>query len=202
MKRLGEIESKRLLSAHGFTVPKHVVYDNHCDLSKIAFPVAVKASSSQIMHKMREGAIFLNVCRDDVHKAVRQLRKKFPNATVFIEEMVQTGPKSLECAVGVLTTKVYGKCIMFGAGGRFVEIFEDVSFRKIPINSHDARAMIADTIIGGEVERIGATNCVVDFLLRISDLAEHVDIIEMDLNPVIFSDKRAIVLDAKIVLDE
>ncbi len=53
--------------------------------------------------------------------------------------MVEGG---VECVVGVSHDELFGPVVMFGLGGVFVEVFEDVTFRVPPFDEAEARRMI------------------------------------------------------------
>jgi acyl-CoA synthetase (NDP forming) len=93
---------------------------------------------------------------------------------------------------------------MFGVGGLFVELYKDVSFRLLPLDLPEARAMLlevkAAAMLTGyrgqpprDLEALAGCLCTV---ARIA--AEHPEIQAMDLNPVIAYEHGCVIVDAKI----
>jgi acyl-CoA synthetase (NDP forming) len=99
---------------------------------------------------------------------------------------------------------------MFGLGGVWVEVLEDISFRLAPLSAEDAREMIQEIkgypvlagIRGSPPADVGA---LVDIIQKVGQLShEFPEITEMDLNPIFAFDdgKGAVVADARIILRE
>ncbi len=56
--------------------------------------------------------------------------------------MVKPG---VEAIIGVTRDAHFGPVLMFGLGGIFTELLEDICFRLIPIGEEDDREMVAST---------------------------------------------------------
>jgi len=101
---------------------------------------------------------------------------------------------------------VFGHAIMFGLGGIFVEVLEDVSFRICPIDKKEALQMIRE-IKGYEILK-GARGkpeldieSLAELISKVSELVVNNDNIrEIDLNPVRVYEDKVSVLDARIIL--
>ena len=111
-----------------------------------------------------------------------------------------------ELIIGTTTDPQFGPMIMFGIGGIFVEVYKDVSFRLIPITPNDAKEMMGE--IKGKALLEGIRGLpradpdeVVDILLAVSKLIEeNPDIDEMDINPLLLTERGIIAVDARIIL--
>lgn len=210
---LTEPESYSLLENDGFPLPQFKLVTNEFELAKAAsvidYPVVMKVVSQDIIHKSNLGGVKLNI-QDEEH-----LLKEFNNLIslakahsvesrpcgVLISEMISGG---VETIIGVNTDPEFGKFIMFGLGGIYVELFKDVSFRLLPISQKDARKMISEIkssilLEGFRGDKPKAINKLIDILLKCSHFAiENSDIVEMDLNPVKVREKDVFIVDAKI----
>lgn len=203
---LSEAEAKTLLREWGIPTTNFVLprRDELASL-KIRFPVAVKVNSPQILHKTEMGGVFIDV-RDweELVRRYDEIRDRFPDAEVLVESMEEG---SAEFIVGLLKDPVFGLSIMFGTGGVLTEIYQDVSFRKVPITPEDADEMM-DGIKAGKVLRgfrgIKADREAVKRLLlgtsRMGEaLEDHIN--QLDLNPVIVKEKGCVVVDVKVVFE-
>ena len=100
---------------------------------------------------------------------------------------------------------MFNMTVMLGLGGIFAEVFEDVSFRSVPIDISDAESMIENLkfqrILKGFRGIKPNRELIKDILLKVSRLgAENQDMIEqLDLNPVIVRESDAVVVDAKLI---
>jgi len=105
--------------------------------------------------------------------------------------------------IGVTTDNHFGKVIMFGLGGIFTEIFEDVTFRLIPITRKDAFNMLESVkgnilLKGYRGKPPADRERLVDALLKVSKLVEdNAEIKELELNPVVVYENGLLVLDGR-----
>lgn len=180
---------------------------------KLGFPVVLKIASPQIIHKFDFGGVKLNLQnRTDVKKAYQEIlvnvRRKVPKAHimgVIVEEMAQEGK---EVILGMNRDPQFGPILMFGLGGIYVEVLEDVTFRLAPIRELTAEMMISKTktyklLTGFRGEPAYDTEAIADCLKRLSQLVtDFEEIKEMDLNPLIVYKKGngCTIVDARIIL--
>ena len=101
----------------------------------------------------------------------------------------------------------FGPVLMFGLGGVFVEILEDVSFGIVPLLPRDASRMIGE-IKGSSLLRGHRGQAAADLgalegiLLRLSDLVDRTpEIKEVDLNPIFAYRDGAVAADARVILE-
>ncbi len=94
---------------------------------------------------------------------------------------------------------------MFGVGGIFVEVYKDVAFRLIPITKGDAMDMLNE-LKGKELLK-GVRGLpkadpreLVEILIKVSNLMKHNHINEIDINPLIVTERGSIAVDARIIL--
>ena len=89
----------------------------------------------------------------------------------------------------------------------FVELFEDISFRAVPITEEDALEMISEIrsyplLKGFRNSPSADIRAIVSILLSVSKMVlDHPEIKELDLNPIIVHTKGAKAVDARIVLE-
>jgi acyl-CoA synthetase (NDP forming) len=204
-KSLSEAETKTLLREHGipttdFRLPDE---DELPDLD-IRYPVAVKVSSPTIQHKTEVGGVILDVRdRDELKQAYRSIAARFPNAKVLVEPMEKG---EVGAIIGLLHDPAFGIAIMVGAGGIMTELYEDVSFRAVPIEAADADEMLSELraaplfqgFRGIKVDRVALVELLVAVSALGQELGEHID--QLDLNPVIVKEKGCVAVDAKLVL--
>ena len=158
----------------------------------IGFPVVLKLISPDILHKTDAGCIKLSLANTDeiseaYHEILENATKVEPSAEVkgfLVQKMVQY---ENEVIVGLANDLTFGKIIMFGLGGIFVEVLNDVAIRKVPITQLDAKDMIEE--IKGYVILQGVRgkesvnfNLLQEILLNVSRLGVVLqEIKEMDL---------------------
>lgn len=212
---LNEAEAKAVLRSWGIdTVAESLataVDEAVTAAAAISGPVALKIASAEIAHKTEIGGVLLNVDGMDNVRAgfetlVERGRAANPRAVidgVIVSEMAGQG---VETVIGVQNDPTFGPMVMFGLGGVFVEILQDVSFRLAPFGVDEARRMIAE-IKGVKVlqgARGGApadVEALAEALARLSVFAAaNADRLEtVDLNPLLVRECGVLALDALIV---
>jgi len=214
-RALSEHASKELLRAYG--VP--VTSDRLCDspgsaaraAAEIGYPVVMKVSSPDLLHKSDLGLVEVGVgSAAEVKRAYATLLARAHKADkhadiegVLVCEMVTGG---VETVIGVSNDDLFGPTIMFGLGGVFVEVFEDVTFRVPPFNRDEAMRMVgevkgAKVLRGTRGQKPVDSKALVDVIMKVQRLAlENAgSIAELDINPLVVRAKGAIALDALVI---
>ncbi len=211
-KTLSEYDSKKVLAAYGIPVTREALANTLADVrataKKLRYPIVLKACSDDAIHKTEKGLLAVNLASDKaVMDAFRTLKKRTgPNydGNFLVQEMVQG---SRELMIGMIRDGQFGPSIMFGLGGIFTEILEDVVFRIAPVRKRDALAMMR-SIKGHKI--LGAfrgmpavdLNLMSDSLIALGKIAlDHPEIEQIDVNPLIIKGSKPVAVDALIVLD-
>ncbi len=202
---LTEKEAEDFLEKNKFRIVKRASAKNYEDItatSKILkFPWVMKASSPKIIHKAKIGGIVMNInSQIQAQEAFDKLREVEGFEEAIMQEM-KTGE---ELIIGLKKTPEFGLVIMFGHGGSKVEEEKDVSFRVLPTSKKELKAMMRETKVFHLLEEKQVDiKKVQKVIFETSKLAEkYPDILEFDINPLMASHKEAIVVDARIVLEE
>jgi acyl-CoA synthetase (NDP forming) len=204
-KNLSEDEVKDILRRYEIPTTRYETIMTEEDLSTGSweYPAVMKVSSSKILHKTEVKGVILNICDNEgLNRAYSTLNKRFPGEKILIENMEDPG---VELIMGIINDDSFGLSIMVGLGGVFAEALSDVSFRVIPITHYDAKEMlrelkgskVLENFRGMKVDK----NLVIEILLKLSKLGEDFQdhLSQIDLNPVIFWENDAVVVDAKMV---
>lgn len=177
--------------------------------NSFGYPVVLKLVSKNVTHKTDIGCVFLNLRSEvELRNAFRQIIINAKKAKAKIDGMlVQRMVGGGQCViVGGKKDMQFGQTIAFGLGGIFVEVFDDMSFRVVPINKKDAESMIKEIkgykILSGFRGKAYDVNALINILLKASKLLEeNQNIAELDINPVIALRKGALAVDARIIID-
>jgi len=214
---LDAVESKALLSAFGIPVmrslPAHDANEALAIAEETGFPLAMKIHSADITHKSDVDGVRLGISNGrGVQTAYRELveaaRERQPGARingVLIEPMWQSRA-GRELMLGVVNDVVFGPVISVGLGGTMVEVIRDRAIGLPPLNRFLARSMIADTRAARFLEEFrgkpaASRRAVEDVILRLSDMVCELPWLEeLDINPLVVDDRRALALDARVVV--
>lgn len=214
---LGELEAREVIEAYGMRLPKSRLARSPEEAAALAaeigFPVVMKISSPDILHKSDIGGVRVGVpdaasARDNYELIEYRARKYSPAAQIWgvlVQEMVRKGREVL---VGVSRDPQFGPLVGFGMGGVYVEVLKDVAFRLAPLSRQEVAAQVRSIrafallqgVRGDPPADIAAAE---EIVLRVSQLVtDFPEIVEMDINPLVVHNQGegAMVLDARIIL--
>ena len=209
-----EDEAMQILTYYGFQFPRHAIARTSKEAAAVAstigFPVVMKISSPDILHKTEVGGVRMNVkspkeAEDVFLDITTNARRIMPDAFirgVMVFEMLKNGK---EVILGVTFDRTFGHMIMFGLGGIYVEIMKDVAFRIVPVARRDALAMINEIktiglLRGARGERPADIDSIATYIVNLSCLvSDFPEIQELDVNPLSVMEKGAVALDARII---
>jgi acyl-CoA synthetase (NDP forming) len=172
--------------------------------AEIGFPVVVKADAESIVHKSDMGGVAANLSDSRaVRSTVEEMESRFDaeDLRFFVQEYLLGGR---EVIVGAKAEKGLGHLVMFGIGGIYVEVLKDVVFKIAPVTTVEAREMfsslkMAPLLEGMRGETGVSEEAIVEIIERLSQLVTDLPMIrELDLNPVVAFEDRALVVDARI----
>ncbi len=214
---LTEIESKELLRQAGVNTVDTRLAESRAEAistsQKLGFPVVLKITSPDIVHKNDIGGVRLGLeTPEQVAKAYDEIManvsRKQPRARVHGVSVQRMAPPGIEVIIGMSKDAQFGPVVMFGLGGVWVEILRDVSLRITPITRRDAGEMIKEIkgykLLAGYrgMEPVDVSK-LEDLLLAVSDFAEKNPAVkEIDLNPVIAYRDGAVAVDARVILED
>lgn len=216
-KQVGEVEAKEILRAYDFNILDGQIArnaDEAVDIAeRIGYPVVLKISSPDIIHKSDFGGVRINLAnaeqvRDAFDLMMVRIQRRAPNAHLrgaFVEKM---GTRGREVILGMTRDPNFGPLLMFGLGGIFVEVMKDVTFYLAPITQDEAMQMLKGTrsyalLKGARGQAPVDLEAIASALQRISQLAtDYPRIMELDINPFIVGPvgTQAYVADARVSL--
>ncbi len=201
--------ARALLGHYGIAFPEEGLAtsaEEACSVAaRIGYPVVVKTASAAVLHKTDAGGVVLGIGDDAaLREACRALATRFGPAPVLVQRQVDGG---LELLVGGRRDPVFGPTVLFGLGGVLTEILRDVSLRLAPLDAAEARAMLREgrraALLGGFRGRPACDeSALVAALTGVGDLlAEHPEIVELDVNPLIARGAQVVAVDALVIVD-
>lgn len=216
---LTEHESKQIISAWEIpTTETHLATDKPSAVEaarELKYPIVMKIASPAILHKSDAGGVRVGLSSEiEVRQAfddiIEGAKEYNPDAEIWGVSIQRYIPRGREVIIGLSQDPTFGPTLMFGLGGIWVEVLEDVSFRLAPISSEDAMEMIHEIkgyplLSGIRGDSPADIDTLVDILKKVGELAiEFDEISEIDLNPTFVFDEGegAVAVDARIILEE
>ena len=214
---IGETDAKNIMEAYNFNVPPGMLANSVEEALRFAgevgFPLAMKISSPDILHKSDVGGVKIGITslgavEDAFELMMLRIKRKKPDALlrgVLIEKMILGGK---EVILGMKKDPQFGPMVMFGLGGIFVEVLKDVVFGLAPLTAEECLGMIEGTksykiLRGVRGDKAVDIDAIVIALQRLSQLVmDFPEIVEVDINPLKAGSEGdgAYVVDARIIL--
>lgn len=210
-KTLSEHASKAFLASHGIPVCREALATSEEEAvaqgKAIGFPLVLKACGAALTHKTEGNLIRLGI-RDEasLQQAYRELTAAGEDLEgVLVQEMV-SGHREL--VMGLIRDAQFGPCVMFGFGGIFTEVLNDVTFRVTPLETWDATEMM-DEIRARKIldpfrgEPAVDREMLAQALVALGTIGlDYPAIREIDVNPLKIRDGKPVAVDALVVLDQ
>ncbi len=202
--QLDYLKGKQLLDRYGIRSIDSRYVDSAAAAAKFARgePIVLKVLSEKALHKSKAGLVKLNLISSaEVKRAYAELEKKAAKLKpykIIAQKMARGG---VEVILGGNEDPQFGKLVLLGLGGIYVEAFKDVALRVCPITRYDAAQMINQLRSKSVITYQGKTEKMLEeLLLKVSRLlTEHPEIKELDLNPTIIHENGYEVVDIRIL---
>lgn len=209
----------KVMNAYGFSLCRQKVVPVKGDLlqaaNDVGYPLVLKVNGEAIVHKSDIGGVEVGIeDKKQLKDAHQRMETSVRAAGVFdqvtgylVQEM---GLPGKEVILGITQDPKFGPLLMFGMGGKYVEIVRDIAFRVMPVTDVDAREMVSEIRSYPLLEGVrGDVKVDIDFIVesiqRLAQLVSDTELIaELDMNPVIVRPERdkCRVVDARIRVRE
>lgn len=217
MARMGDLEAEKLLKKWRIPVVKQVLAKTEQQAAeaakKLGYPVVLKISSPDVLHKTDVGGLVVGIEDEEALKKayadiLKNVKKKQPKAKIagiLVQQMV-SGKDVREVILGSKLDDTFGPVVMFGLGGIFVEVLEDVAFRLAPLNPSDAAQMVQEIkgypVLGGaRGQKPVNFKALEDTLVKFSKMvASEKKIQEMDINPLFVDSRGVLAGDIRVLV--
>lgn len=200
-------EVRILLKAANIPVVEELTSTNIDELVAFAkmvkFPVVAKVVGP--VHKSDIGGVALNI-RSEEHLIFEYERMmRLPDVKAI---MVQPMLKGQELFLGAKYEERFGHVVLCGLGGIFVEVLKDVSYGLSPLSYEETYSMIRSLrgypiIKGTRGQRGIDEQQYADIIVRLSTLLRFAsEIKEMDINPLVATERGLFAVDARIRIEK
>ena len=214
---VGEADAKAILAAYGIpVVPTETASDAvaaRAAAQRIAYPVALKILSPDIVHKTDVGGVVLDIAGEAeldhaIDAMLARVRAARPQARLagFTVQAMARRPRAHELIVGLSSDPLFGPVVLFGQGGVAVEVTNDRAVALPPLN----RVLAADLVGRTRASRLLAgfrdhpradLDALYDVLVRVGQLAADLpELMELDINPLLADAAGVVALDARMRL--
>ena len=205
--RLDEAQALELFASLGVPVVEHAIARAPGWSHAIAYPVAAKVLSAELLHKTETGAVRLNIAdRAAFDREVQTMLGRITAKAILVQRMETA---LAEAIVGYRDDALVGPLVLVGAGGTLAEIYRDFALALAPVDEDEALAMIGK-VKGLAVLRgyrnlprgdVGALARAVAAVSRLALLPGR-PVAEAEINPLIVKGDGAVAVDALVAMKE
>lgn len=206
-------QAKAVLAAYGIPTVETAIAASVEEAGEVAtrvgFPVAVTIHSPDVARKWDVGGIALNLetaeaVRTAAAGMLKRVQERRPDARIegFTVQRMVPRVNARQLIIGVTTDPLFGPVILFGEGGRAVEVIRDHVVGLPPLNMPLARDLISRTRIWNLLQAsdnrpAADLDAICLTLVKVSQLiVDMPEIVELDINPLFADDQRVIAIDA------
>nr|MBP7919412.1 acetate--CoA ligase family protein [Parabacteroides sp.] len=204
---LNPSQVRRLLGAANIPMVAEFTSDDKDEIiefaRKVKYPVVAKVVGP--VHKSDIGGVALNIKYEEHLLFEFERMMRLPEVTSI---MVQPMLKGTELFLGAKYEEKFGHVVLCGLGGIFVEVLKDVSYGLSPLSYDEAYSMIRSLrgypIIKGTRGQKGIDEQqYADIIVRLSTLLRFAtEIKEIDINPLLATDRGLFAVDARIRIEK
>jgi acetyltransferase len=195
-----------LFRAAGIPMVEEIVSDKWEEIQhfakKVHYPVVAKVVGP--IHKSDVGGVVLNI-RSEEHLQIEFERLMHIQEATAV--MIQPMLKGMELFAGAKYEERFGHIVLCGLGGIFVEIFKDVASGLAPLATEEALSMIRSlrgykVFQGARGQKGIDEHQFAEIIVHLSALLRFAtEIKELDINPLLATDRGIIAVDARIRVD-
>lgn len=209
---IDQAKIEKLCDAYDIPLAKSlVVKKNMINKSELPnYPLVLKGLSKKVVHKSELNAVKLNLKnKEELMQAEMEILNNFQENNIELEEfLIQPFIFTKhEILIGGFRDSSFGPMIMFGSGGKYVEIFQDTCMKSAHISEEDIDEMIDGTKIGlilkgARGEKPANIQEIKKIILSSAQvMLDYPNIIEFDFNPLVVAKDNSIhAVDVRIRL--
>ncbi|MBX3612917.1 MAG: bifunctional acetate--CoA ligase family protein/GNAT family N-acetyltransferase [Burkholderiaceae bacterium] len=208
-----EPDAKAALAAYGIPVVATRIAESVeqavAVAGEIGFPLALAVLSPDIAHRWDVGGVALHLeSADEVRAAatgmIKRIGELMPQARIagFTLQRMVPRTNARQLFVAVTSDLLFGPVIVFGEGGRAVELLGDHAVGFPPLNLPLARELISrtriDRLLQSHRDRPAAdVDALCLALVKVSQMVVDMpEIVELDINPLFVDERGVVCIDA------
>ncbi|MCU7495498.1 MAG: acetyl-CoA synthetase [Ignavibacteria bacterium] len=207
---LRQDEVMRVIQDYNIPVIKSILLKPE-ELEKLPenyLPAVLKGISREVIHKSEFNAVRLNLgTKAEVLSEARKMMEEFGRQNFTIDSfLIQPYVKIRhEILLGGFRDPSFGPMIMFGTGGKYVEVINDTVIKSAFMSDADVNEMIKKTKMGQIIKGVRGENpadirCLREVIKSAARMMiENHRIEEFDINPLVVAENDAVyALDIRI----
>ncbi len=207
LNSLSEVTSLELMSDFGLPVVQHCLAENLEQVvlaaDELGYPLVMKTAEPGIHHKSDYGGVIVSISdQSQLENSYSELQQKLGDR-VLIMPMISGG---IEVSVGMKNDPNFGPLIIVASGGVLIELIGDRAYAIAPLDMNEAEIFVRKLKLSKLFDGVRGQppvdkQALIYLIHRFSGLAFELSdsIQEIDLNPIIVSEKGCQIVDALVI---
>lgn len=164
--------------------------------------------AEQVLHKKEENAVHTSITSLNFQEVALEMFSQLESKGFVPTLTLEQKYVGKEAIIGLKSHGDLGKFIMFGTGGSYVSVYNDITFSQAPLTKKEAVKLVESTHIakllkGHRGERGIDLPQLYELLVKLSFLQTYFEEIEeVDCNPVICNEKGLYLVDVKLLVSK
>lgn len=198
----GYWEARTLFASAGIPFPDAARVRTHGEAASaaasIGYPVVLKALTHHL-HKSAVGGVVVGIDGPGPLAAAFERLQAALDPPSFSVERTITAPGAMELVIGCERDPRFGLIALVGLGGLRVELLDDVATALAPVEEEVALALLADLRAAPMLAGLDQSSAARAVATLTHLAAQHPEIAELEINPLLVTPDGAIALDARLV---
>lgn len=188
-------EELKILPIADFTVlPINADLDKfESKIRRLKFPLWIKLNSWE--HKTKINAVKKCYSFEELKKTHGEFKKQFEGKKFIVQKDVS----GVEIIAGLQNDRTFGKVLLLGTGGSLAEVIKDTTFIILPAVKSDIETALKELKIFPLLQE---RNCNIEKLVELIKKFSELKIEEAGLNPIVVNEKNALIIDARLRLED
>ncbi len=196
-----EVSPDKIISLAGISIPDSAIVKGFPEAKgfaeKVGFPVVLKLSSPEILHKKAVGGVIIDI-RNDLQLESAWENLKTHHVDIQIQKYITEG---VEVIIGVKKDPTFGPVLLFGAGGSYAELICDRNLHLLPIDILEVKQLVEKSKIYSALATY-ALDKLYETIILLANLALNTpEISNIEINPVIVTTDNVWAIDCKVLFE-
>ncbi|NPA11125.1 MAG: CoA-binding protein [Epsilonproteobacteria bacterium] len=202
-----EAQIYSLLQKYGIKTPEYKVISLNEEPDFEIFPCVLKIHSSKVIHKSDVGGVIVDIKdSNELKKAKEKILSNIQKAGIKLGSedgfIIEEKLSGIEMFIGGVFDNIFEEVLLFGEGGVLIEIEKDITYIDALSPTQEIKKAINKTKISKIFPSFRGKNYdineVIQTIQKFQKLFLNEDIKEFDINPLLYTSKGLVAVDARI----
>ena len=202
-----EYEVYELLQKYGIKTPKYKIFSIDEPFFFDHFPAVLKIASDKVVHKSDVGGVRTGIhSNEELAIAKEEMIQHLQEHGIFLDLndkfIVEEQLEGDEFYIGGLFDPIFEEILLFGKGGILIEIERDICYIDSEAGEEEIIRSLQHTKISKLFPEYRGKRYdmeeVIETIRKFQRFIKNESIVEFDINPLLYTDKGLVAIDARV----